>query len=84
MPGRYIDYRNLSACRIVNGASSARARDAHIPFLHVAQGDIHHCRHQRIVEGVVLRERRDAAPINNSTALMICTQVVAFMPPNVT
>ena len=24
------------------------------------------------------------APINSSTALMICTQVVAFMPPKVT
>ena len=26
----------------------------------------------------------NVAPINSSTALMICTQVVAFMPPKVT
>ena len=38
----------------------AGARDAYIPFLHITQGDIHHCRHQGVVEGVVLGERRYA------------------------
>ena len=52
--------RYLSACRIENGAASTGARDAHAPFLPVTQDDIHHCRHQRVVEGVVLGERRDA------------------------
>jgi hypothetical protein len=54
------DDRSLSACRIENGWAGAGARDAHAPLLQVTQYDIHHRRHQCVVEGVVLGEGWDA------------------------
>src|SRR2546426_10071817 len=50
----------LSTCRIENGGARAAARDAHAPLFQVTQYDIHHRRHQCVVEGVVLGEGWDA------------------------
>src|SRR4249920_3536182 len=50
----------LSADRIEDGSASARSRDAYASVFQVTQCDIHHCRHQCVVEGVVLDEKRDA------------------------
>ncbi len=52
------DERASCARWIENGTTRAGACDACTPFLQVTQDDIHHCRHQRIVEGVVLGEGR--------------------------
>src|SRR3954454_18055993 len=43
----------------IEDITRAQARDAHVPLLQIAQSDIHHCRHQCVVEGVVLSERWD-------------------------
>src|SRR5882724_10510079 len=58
--------RASCTCRIENGNICAGASDAYTPFLQVTQGDIHHCRHQRIVEGIVLGEGWDAEILQHS------------------
>jgi hypothetical protein len=52
--------RSLSTCRIEDRGTGAGTRDAHASFFQVTQYNIHHRRHQCVIEGVVLGEGWDA------------------------
>jgi hypothetical protein len=56
----FYENRQLSAGRIIDDGGTAGARDAHAALFQVTQCNIHHRRHERVVEGIVLDERRKA------------------------